>query len=570
MRVFVLFTLILCFSLEGWSQPSPEQFPVQDSIFIRQNPEVPVVEEEVVPNKENAVFSSDPLLKESVEKVLTEQLLNRKQYYSYVHVRDFYQCKDFENVWVNRNGVTRAGSELMNVIRKAHYYGLDPEYYNYQSLQDKINLLSNLSDDEIAATDILLTDTWFKLATHLRFGLLEPEKGNEVNKIYNFEDNISDYLDISLLLEDVEGQLLALQPQQTAYKRLIKGLQNWLDHQTLTSNSFIIPETKDSILRYQAAANVLQAYHYLDADSLPADSIIVDALKQFQVDHGLNADGLIGKNTIKALELSNAQRYARVALNIEKWKWEKSWDEHHIYVNLPSYHVEVFDKGKTIKKHRAIIGATKHKTPLITSQLEYFILNPYWNVPYSIAVNEILPKVKRDPGYLARNGMKVISGGKILNPTKINWTQYGYGNFPYRFRQDGGDINALGMVKFRFPNNQAIFLHDTQNKTLFNKDLRAFSHGCIRLENPLEFAEFLTSYDQNTFNEDSIALSIADYERVKVDLNKEVDIYLRYFTADGTNDGGLIFHYDIYGRHKKLRKFFERKTERIFASLNSL
>jgi len=308
----------------------------------------------------------------------------------------------------------------------------------------------------------------------------------------------------------------------------------------------------------------LYASQQLEMDGILGDNTTI-ALRQFQRDNGLLDDGIIGKKTQSALETNNADRYNLIVLNLEKMRMDENIPAKHIWVNLPSYRLRYYINNQLADDHRAIIGATRSKTPLISSELQYFILNPYWNVPYSIATGEMLPKIKRDPGYLARNKFKVISGGSIVNPNKIDWYQYDRTNFPYRFRQEGGVENALGIVKFRFPNNSSIYFHDTQNKALFNKELRAFSHGCIRVEGPIDFAKFIVEEDNNVFNSDTIDYYVEKFERKQIDLNKPVPVFLKYFTVEGNEEGTApIFYNNIYGRDKKLLKAIKKDTERLF------
>jgi len=290
------------------------------------------------------------------------------------------------------------------------------------------------------------------------------------------------------------------------------------------------------------------------------DSVFLAALKRFQKDHGLHADGKIGTNTKNALLINNRDRFEQIAINLERLRWEKRRPARYVYVNLPSYKLRVIDKYRTVKTFHVVIGARWTKTPLFNSKIEYFITNPKWYVPLSISKNEILPKIKNDSTYLARHNYKVYDENS--NPVaKVDWTQVESGNFNLRFQQSAGRGNAMGQIKFFFDSGPYnVLIHDTNDKGKFKKDIRAYSHGCMRIAEPREFGQTLLSLDRENY-EDSVQLWINAGRRVKYDFDEFVPLYVRYVTCEADNKANITFYCDIYGKDEELK-------EQFFASRN--
>ncbi len=247
-----------------------------------------------------------------------------------------------------------------------------------------------------------------------------------------------------------------------------------------------------------------------------------------------------------------SRRARQIIVNMERWRWlPRSLGKRHILVNQAAFEMYLTEKGKLIDRRRVVVGKPFHKTPMFTHTVQYAEFNPTWTVPRSIAGNEMLPKLRRDPGYLERNNYLVYTSWKAaapaMNPMSVDWHSVKAKDFPYRIVQQPGDNNALGQVKFLFPNKFKVYLHDTQAKNLFAKSERAFSHGCIRVENPLEFAEAL--FGRRTLSQSKIQKILAKPETHRINLRKPVPIHLTYFTV-WVEGGKAAFHKDVYGRDK--------------------
>jgi len=253
----------------------------------------------------------------------------------------------------------------------------------------------------------------------------------------------------------------------------------------------------------------------------------------------------------KALTGAKGNKARQIIVNMERWRWlPRDLGKRHVLVNQAAFEMMIYEKGKAQDRRRVVVGKPYHKTPMFSHTLQYIEFNPTWTVPRSIAGNEILPKLRKDAGYLERNNYKVYTSWKAnapaMNPHSVDWHSVNSKDFPFRIVQQPGEKNALGQVKFMLPNRLNIYLHDTPSKNLFNERSRAFSHGCIRVQKPLEFAEQLVG---RRLNQSKIKKILSNPETQRVNLKKHLPIHLTYFTA-WVEGGKLVFHKDVYGRDK--------------------
>ncbi|HFC04893.1 MAG TPA: peptidoglycan-binding protein, partial [Rhizobiales bacterium] len=283
------------------------------------------------------------------------------------------------------------------------------------------------------------------------------------------------------------------------------------------------------------------------------DQTLVAAVKAFQRRHGAEDDGVVGPNTLKALNVPLSYRIKQMVINLERRRWMKDdLGKRYIFVNLADQFLKVVDtlatREKTIFTARVVVGKPYYDTPIFDDEMEYLVINPYWNVPSSIANKEYLPKLRRDPGYLKRQNIRIISASGEINPYSVNWNTVS--RIPYRLRQDTGKRNALGRIKFMFPNQFNVYIHDTPAKSLFNRDTRYFSHGCVRVQNPVKLAGILLKPQGWTISR--IQKQIASGKRRIVSLKKKIPVHVTYLTAWVNKDGQINFRKDIYKRDQKL------------------
>jgi len=288
------------------------------------------------------------------------------------------------------------------------------------------------------------------------------------------------------------------------------------------------------------------------ADPAQFDPALVDAVKAFQARHGLEQDGLIGQNTLAELNVPAQERVRQILLNLERRRWmADNPGERYVFVNLADFELKVVDGPRTVFDTRVVVGAPYHRTPVFSGEMTYLELNPYWNVPPSIARKELLPKIKADPGYLAANNFELLSdwseSARVLDPHTIDWSAVTPERFTYKLRQGPGPGNALGFVKFMFPNQFNIYLHDTPARGLFARDVRDFSHGCIRVQDPETFGSFVLDR-QPGWSLDAINAAIATGKRQIVSLEQPLPVHIAYLTAWVNKDGSVNFRRDVYGR----------------------
>jgi len=281
------------------------------------------------------------------------------------------------------------------------------------------------------------------------------------------------------------------------------------------------------------------------------DRCLVDAVKHFQERSGLKPDGVVGPATLRVLNITARERITTIRLNLDRIKWLNPRQPHrHIIINIPFFTLYFEEDGRLIQSMKVITGKPNHPTPIFSDEVEMIVLNPYWNVPKSIIQKEMIPKLLRNPHAMSREGIEVYTGwgrdAKKINPASVNWAQYRYSkHLPYRFAQPPGYKNALGKVKFLFPNKFSVYMHDTPTKPLFKRDKRAFSHGCIRLEKPRELLRTFSSFEENVDFEKSQKI-LKGKKNVYLKLKEKVPVDVIYLTAWVDYDGKLQFRDDVY------------------------
>jgi murein L,D-transpeptidase YcbB/YkuD len=286
--------------------------------------------------------------------------------------------------------------------------------------------------------------------------------------------------------------------------------------------------------------------------SMTSESFDVDvegAVKAFQRRHGLTDDGIVGRNTVAAMNVPVQGRIDQIKVNLERGRWIlRELGDSFVLVNIAGFQVYVVENRETIWTSRVVVGTTFHKTPLFRADMKYLVMNPTWTLPPGILANETLPRLKSDPNYLPDHHMSLLDrSGNRIDPSTVDFNQYSARNFPYVVRQEPGPWNALGQVKFIFPNDHFVFLHDTPSRNLFGREVRTFSHGCIRVENPLDLAEVLLR-DQPAWSRSAIDDQITSEDLKTVYLDEPLTTLLLYWTAWVDPAGQLTFYPDVYER----------------------
>lgn len=278
------------------------------------------------------------------------------------------------------------------------------------------------------------------------------------------------------------------------------------------------------------------------------DETLQRAVMDYQAAHGLVADGIAGAGTVQHLDMTDADRIARIKLNLKRWRQlPPDLGREHILVNIPEFRLRYVQSHEERLSMRVVVGSEANPTPEFSDEIEYLVFNPYWYVPSSILREELLPTIRGNSDYLSANRYELLANGRAIAPDDVDFDGIDFDRFPYRVRQKPGARNALGSVKFLFPNPQNIYLHDSPAKNLFARSKRAFSHGCIRLEYPDVLAQALLK-SNSEWTESRIDETITQGARHQVNLDESVPIYLAYFTVRVLDNGDVAFYDDIYGR----------------------
>jgi len=464
-------------------------------------------------------------------------------------VLTYYKEKNFVPLWIRKDSLTEAGFELLNFIENARDYGLLPEMYHYSTL-------SKMVDSSLADAEMMLSNAFFLFTTHLSVGCVDSTSRQYVWKKDSLDFSISEQIEKVRSGTKVAEIVSAVQPDFWEYKQLQQGLTSFLDQYPLDTNHYVIPAFKeDSVICYQAAREALLGHAFLDSTEASNDSIFLEKLKIFQTFNGLTSDAVVGKWTGKALEKSNLDRFYQAALSLEKWRWRDPFPGKYIRVNIPEFALYFVEDGKTLRKHRVVVGAYDTPTPEFRDTMKYMVTNPFWSVPFSIASTEILYAARKDTTstYFDKRGYKVFDNqGAVIDPKVVDWSTIKESNFGgYRIRQDAGGGNSLGRIKFLFPNPHAVYIHDSPAKNLFGNDVRAYSHGCIRLHQPYELAKEMLRSDVSSLAPDSLEGVIGRGIQRTIELNEPFEVFIEYYTASADSNASIRFHPDIYGRDAK-------------------
>jgi len=293
----------------------------------------------------------------------------------------------------------------------------------------------------------------------------------------------------------------------------------------------------------------------------------VEAIKNFQRRHGIQPDGRVGSDTLAKLNISVKEKISAIGINMERWRVTPEESEtFYISVNIPDFTLSVVNEDKTVLKMKAIVGKKGRETPVFNANMRYIVVNPYWYVPITILREDILPKVRKDVRYLKKERIKIFrkgdyAGKKAINPLKINWKKVNSNTFPYFLRQDSGPKNALGHLKFIFPNADDIYIHDTPIKSLFDKNIRTFSSGCIRIQEPLKLAHYLLKNDGNAQGDKNVENLITRSRNKNILLSTPVKVRITYWTVWVDDEGVANFRDDVYGYDRDLAVILARQKD---------
>lgn len=476
-------------------------------------------------------------------------------------VRSFYREREFQLGWYKNNEIVPEAEKMLGMISKADEEGLDPKKYQIKDFTKLFADLEAAKRDSAKFTelqkeiDVALSATYFVWASDYYRGVVVPKENKEIE--WDVKRNkIKLHKALMTVLGERESKYsyASFSPLHPEYSRLKTALAAYRKIQASGGWPKI---TASPELRTGEATPVIPALRRRLGLSGGTDSVyteeVFNAVKQFQNDQGLKPDGTLGNETVRIMNIPVEQRVKQIILNMERWRWiPKSFEPDYLLVNIPEYKLHVFEKSKLKMSMNVIVGKTLNSTPIFSDKMETVVLSPYWNVPVSIIEKELAPKIAGNPSYLDRLDMEVVNTkGEQISPSSINWGSVNASNWKYILRRRPGPKNDLGDVKFIFPNTNDIYLHDTPHDELFSQAKRGFSHGCVRVEKPIELAEYLLR-DSGNWSRSQILSTISERKEKHVKLKEVLPVYLVYFTAWADDNGQIHFRDDIYGHDKTL------------------
>lgn len=462
-------------------------------------------------------------------------------------------------LWFNQSKLNTKGEGILKLIERSTYYGLNPTHYHYSEIKNHLHLI-HLNKDLINVTslvkaDFLLSDAYFLMGAHLNKGRFYADS-LLLQTNFNTLDKGWDSLLISGYQSGkIKGALDSLEPKFYSYRMLKKELATILNNTSLFQlDSIPFVGQKDSLTKQLIIKSLIKQGFY-DNLSNSNDSIkLVNALNKFQTKWFIEPDGKLGKYTKQAFSYNREKIIKQISMSMERWRWENKFPDKYAFINIPAFWLTVFEKDTVVMQSAIVCGKPDHQTPILKSKIDHMLIYPYWNVPISIATKEILPAVQRDSSYIRRKNFEVLGAkDKVLDYTKIPWRKYTEKYLPVRFRQRIGEENSLGVVKFNFNNPFGVYLHDTNSKRYFKTSNRSQSHGCIRLEKFIDFADFLIRDDSLHYTPDSLKVYFANQQQRRLKLKKALPIYVRYYTAHADSTG-LKLYIDVYRKDEEMMK----------------
>ncbi len=504
------------------------------------------------------------------------------------NVQRFYEHRSHEPAWVEGREATEQLRAAIRALCAAEAHGLDPDDYLAPEIAQTIRLAYGGDPESnsaralrLAELDVAVSKALMEMADDLLAGRVSPQSLDST-----WRTPVNDVDPVAVLTEAViDADLSSISRRITEahdqYAALLEALERYRDVQrkgglpAVDTGPALSPG--DSSARVASVARRLVAGGDLDSTDLEGTTLVYTdrvaaGVRSFQERHGLDADGVLGENVVHAMNVPIEDRISQIQLNLERWRWiPANLGGRFLYVNIPAFELHAFQDGAEVLHSKVVVGNQydARSTPIFSDTMEYVVFNPYWNIPESIAAEEILPDARADSSYLSANEYEIVSGwdegAGVVPVTPRNLDRVESGR--YRIRQRPGPQNALGRIKFMFPNEFNIYLHDTPEDHLFERTDRAYSHGCIRVEREIELAEYaLTGWSAGRVEE-----TIARGDRHVEYLQDPMPVYILYWTSFVDHEGRVHFRKDIYGHDDRLRSALaETSPETASVSCDSL
>jgi murein L,D-transpeptidase YcbB/YkuD len=481
-------------------------------------------------------------------------------------VAKFYQLLNYSPAWVVEGGLSPEGEELLSLFRSSHLIGLEPSDYFTPSIQSQLSKYRQVSNAgrgqmarDAALLDVSLTNSFLRYARHKSVGRVDPRQVEPdwpvAPQAPGLIEGLANHFETGGPREAAES-VEARHPQ---YRALLNALRGYRALEA-AGGWAPIPDGSDLALRSRGP-RVTMLRKRLDLQVAGRDSAVFDAglksaVEAFQKRHGLSVTGKVDKSTLAALNVPVDERIRQIELSLERARWlPAGFGSRYILVNIPEAVLRVVREDSVVFLTRAVIGKASRQTPVLVDTMTSVVLNPSWNLPPVVVDEDVLPKLARNTDYLKKKNIKVYRGWgraeREIHPDSVNWARWTSRTMPYHLRMEAGPANALGRVKFLFPNDEHVYIHDSPQRSLYRQEQRLYSSGCVRIERARDLASYLLT-ELPRWDKERLAEVFASGEEKSVALARPIPVYFVYFTAWVGPDGSLHFRPDVYGRDQLL------------------
>jgi murein L,D-transpeptidase YcbB/YkuD len=539
-------------------------------LFSCNNTHVNIGEKEVVEKPEDINARAEEVIQQTLKDILhnSNDLSDTFKIKNAAILQGLYDKNSFQPMWSSKGAFSKETDSLLSLIDTSKQYGLFPDDYYFKKLSSlQLQLSGDTSSKEKkldaalwAYSDLLLSSAFVQLVKDIKVGRLLPDSVVAKDTTLSAEFFSKELNLFKQLTTDSFAR--QLEPANRDYQKLRTALQEFLPKANF--RNYTLVSTKDSTqipkLLYRRLA---EEDSTVNTVTNPDSTQLASAIKKYQKHKAIKVDGKVSASLISKLNNTDKEKFIRIAINLDRYKQLPILPSQYIWVNIPSYYLQLRNSDTVALKSRVVVGKPLTRTPLITSAISDMMTYPKWTIPESIVKKEILPGLQRDPGYTNRKGFSLVDEkGNEINPYTVNWGKF-KNSIPYKVVQGSGDANALGVLKFNFPNKFSVYLHDTNQRYLFSKTSRALSHGCVRVQDWEGLAKYIlrndSTYSATATPVDSLESWLAAKQKRYIPVRKPIPLYIRYFTCDVGSEGHLIFYEDIYGEDKRIR-------ERIFTN----
>jgi murein L,D-transpeptidase YcbB/YkuD len=466
-------------------------------------------------------------------------------------VRRSYKDQNYQLIWIDGDRPSERYRQFVKALEAADAHGLPRALYAIPIGNPSENRVK-ISAEQAPLLDAQITATFFRYFTHLAGGRLDPRALQSLWTLKPERPDLVAVLSGGVKGNDLTAVMEKLQPQHPEYRELQKALVRYRAIAAKGGWPSVPLNTRLKPLQQSTVVPTLRQRLAVEGDLDPShekdpspvfDATVADAVRRFEERHRIEPDGIVDAATVKALNMPVEDRIRTIELNLERWRWlPDPMPGRYFLVNVPDFRLDAIENGKAVLGMRVVVGEPDNKTPIFADHMTHVVFSPYWNVPAGIAKDETIPRAANDPGFLARNNMEVVTAsGAVVDPQAVDWSN----TSGLRIRQRPGSSNALGGVKFMFPNNFDVYLHDTNATKLFDRIERGLSHGCVRVEQPHMLAQYVLR-DQPEWTAEAIDAAMKSGQEKHVKLTNQIPVYIIYMTA-WVHDGGVRFLTDLYG-----------------------